>query len=106
MTAPGFTRPHGVVVAETTRLVEAFEIAEPTLREALEMGTDEHWPFSACTVPELIVAAAEAQRALRAEGQRPFVDREAFAGHWRTMRAANLVLAARATQKIGGPMYA
>lgn len=104
-------RPYGVERAESLRLVEAFEITEPTLAEALSMdamfdGDGIATALGACTVPQLVVSAACAQRALHAEGQRPYVNRGLFAYYWCTMRAAQLVLACRSTQKLGGPIYA
>lgn len=109
---PDFSRPYGVEQAERARLVEAFEIVEPTLSEALAM----EWTVTSLltpnklgdlTVSQLATVAADAQRMLRAETARGnSVRREEVARYWRTMRAATLVLAARSVQKIGGPFHA
>lgn len=106
LTPSQFPRPYGVERAERLRITEAFVMDEPTLAEALDMSWDGGWAFGNATVAQLVVAAADAQRALSAALQAATVDRVEALRCWRAMRAAQLVLACRATQKLGGPIYA
>lgn len=106
LTDAQFPRPYGVERAERLRITEAFVMDEPTLAEALDMNWNGGRAFGAATFARLVVAAADAQRALSAALQAPTVDRDEALRCWRAMRAAQLVLACRATQKLGGPIYA
>lgn len=107
-----FPRPYGVQHAEAARLVQAFEIAEPTLRESHDLT----WYVTSLiapqrlgdlTISQLAHVAAEAQRLLRAETARgDLMRREEVTRFWRTMRGATLLLASKSVQRFGGPFHA
>ncbi len=104
MTAPDFARPHGV---EALRPVAAFEVTEPTPREAAEMsvsvsldGEPAQWvTFGNLALGSLRMVADYS----RAKFEAATLPRHR-ALYYRRWRGAELVLASR--EQIGGPMYA
>ena len=106
-----FPRPYGVEQAERLRVVNMLTFDDPTYREALELtwfmrSTITQTRFADMTVAELVRAAAEAQRLFRAQVLRTPMNPEEVRRFWRAMRAAQLVMAFKARQRVGGPFHA
>lgn len=106
-----FPRPYSVQMAEAQTLAQEVTLDDPTYDEALVM----EWQLMADDLPleyGLMTASQLGESAKRAQGlfllhaqTRP-MDTGAVRQYWRAMRAAQLVLAFRDTQRFGGPYHA